>query len=233
MFDINEVINSLNPWWALAYILSLGVLGFLGFYTKVKDAELVKDLLGIRERYNKQLKIMLDSNLLTQSEKVIFEYDLLKLKYEKLLKLKGEALPVLQKLQSYENVLNAVFLYKSCRYKYRLTLNRETNNFETTINIDNEFKKRAKAKIYLGVILSILISFIGITLLLLISIYIIKNIILIKSNIISSITVILLLCIYSIIFFILGGKIFSLFLSDTALIYFINEELDTKRIDVK
>lgn len=225
MLDINGVINSLNSWWSLAYILAFGILGFLGFYTKVKNAELIKDLWGIRERekYKKQLQKMLDSNLLTESERAIFEYDLLKLEYEQLLKLRGQTLPILQALHAYENVTDIVWLYKECNKK--LKFNAETKQFEPLETIDADFIKRSSKKMWIGLVIYLLIIGLSYGVL----IYSLDFIKIISKE--KSIQLVLVLLAISLMLLIvlLGLKVFAWFLKDRFLTRFMEKTLKVSR----
>ncbi|MBF7685942.1 hypothetical protein I2F17_08950 [Acinetobacter sp. B10A] len=152
--DIQKLIDFLQ---SSLGVISVGILSVLAFYAKVKNAELVKDILGMSKRKNrrKQLQKMLESNLLTESEKSIVEYDLVKFDYEDYLKTRGESLPVLKALHSYENVIDAVWLYKQCRNS--LKLNTETWRFEPLEVIDQKFIKKARKKKTIGLTIYILI----------------------------------------------------------------------------
>lgn len=156
--DIQKLIDFLQSSWG---IFSLGTLSVLAFYAKVKNAELVKDILGMgkRKKKIKQLQRMLDSSLLTESEEDAVKYDLVKFDYEDLLNIKGETLPILRKLNSYENPQDAAFIFKEC--KSNLVFNIETNEFESKKNIDDKFTKIALIKLFVGLV--IYVSSIGLS----------------------------------------------------------------------
>lgn len=222
--DIQKSIDFLQSSWGL---ISVGILSALAFYAKVKNAELVKDILGMskRKKRRKQLQKMLDSNLLTESEKSIVEYDLVKFEYEELLNVRGETLLILRKLNSYENVIDVVWLYKQC--KSDLKFNAETGQIESVKLIEQKFTKKALKKTVMGLVIyiSIVVASYGALIYSLDFIKVFSNHIFIQLGL-----AIVALCVMLLINW-MGLKVFIFLLKDHFLIRFTEKIL--KRVDHK